>query len=781
MKTFTTSCLIALVMLLSVELNAQTTYNPAVRSKNNNCTITSVSITGNYTVVKILVPSSYRSASISNVTVLVPDEEWPISSARASSIDLSDFPGFGSSSAMNQLLAQKVNECREAKQYMSDRGWLIRSLGNDEFDTKYHAARTRTPRGWRINDSFEFTLYFDALPPGIEHFYIRELKQGGWEWVGITINNPRQSSLVTDYNTFSIKSKIDEDNDGITGIYEGTNVEGNRYTLGCIKDGAQYKLIYLQSVETMPNWKAGEVKCILHPTATNGLYRGDWYLANKKIDTNCFISFTGSLMSVLLDGDKEEYVKMYPNVESAASKPTEWSGSGFALKNGYIATNYHVVDGANTITVLGINGSFSTEYKASVVATDKTNDLALIKIDDYRFNGFGSISYAVKTGMADVGEDVYVLGYPLTTVMGEEIKLTTGVISSRTGFQGDVSSYQISAPIQPGNSGGPLFDSKGNLIGIVNAKISAAENVGYAIKASYLKNLVESYTSSSILPSSNTVSSLSRPNQIKSLRNFVFLLKCSSKSSGTTSSSSATSGTTSSSSATYGSRGDGSFSNSTNSSGSGSGGFASDSIRVKETYSAEAVDLGLSVKWSSMNLGATSPTDYGDYFSWGETSTKDNYSWDTYELCNGSSSTLTKYNNNSSYGTVDNKSEFKDYNYEDDAARQALGVKWRIPTDAEWTELRTKCTCTWKTNYNGSGINGILVTATNGNSIFLPAASRRYDASLGMAGAYGFYWASSVYTGYPSDAWRVYFDSDIVERSHYNRCNGYSVRPVCEE
>lgn len=111
--------------------------------------------------------------------------------------------------------------------------------------------------------------------------------------------------------------------------------------------------------------------------------------------------------------------------------------------------------------------------------------------------------------------------------MGNEIKLTTGVVSSKTGFMGDVALYQISAPIQPGNSGGPLFDNQGNLIGIVNAKHKDAENVGYAIKASYLNNLVESVTSSSILPSNNTVSTMNLTNKVKNLEKFVFVIVCS--------------------------------------------------------------------------------------------------------------------------------------------------------------------------------------------------------------------------------------------------------------
>ncbi len=197
----------------------------------------------------------------------------------------------------------------------------------------------------------------------------------------------------------------------------------------------------------------------------------------------------------------------------------------------------------------------------------------------------------------------------------------------------------------------------------------------------------------------------------------------------------------------------------------------------------EAVDLGLSVKWASFNLGASAPEEYGDYYAWGETAPKDdNYSWPTYKLCNGSYSTLTKYNNRSIYGTVDNKTEFKDYDYEDDAARQALGGNWRMPTEAEWTELRNNCTWTWVTNYNGSGINGRLVKSkTNSNSIFLPAAGYRLDTYLDNVGSYGSYWSSSLDTGYPGGAWDVYFYSGGVDRGIGYRYYGQSVRPVRDD
>ncbi len=214
--------------------------------------------------------------------------------------------------------------------------------------------------------------------------------------------------------------------------------------------------------------------------------------------------------------------------EEEEEMPNKWSGTGFALNKGHIVTNYHVVENAKSIRVQGVKGDFKSNMSATVIATDKVNDIAIIKINDKRFIGFGTIPYRIKTTVSDVGEDVFVLGYPLTTTMGEEIKLTTGIISSKTGFQGDIALYQISAPVQPGNSGGPLFDGKGNLIGIVRSKHIDTENVGYAIKASYLKTLVESVSSSSLLPNGNTVASMpSLSSKVKSINKFVFLLECS--------------------------------------------------------------------------------------------------------------------------------------------------------------------------------------------------------------------------------------------------------------
>ena len=192
----------------------------------------------------------------------------------------------------------------------------------------------------------------------------------------------------------------------------------------------------------------------------------------------------------------------------------------------------------------------------------------------------------------------------------------------------------------------------------------------------------------------------------------------------------------------------------------------------------EYVDLGLSVKWATCNVGATKSEDYGDYFAWGETQPKSTYDGSTYKWCNGSYNTLTKYCTNSDYGTYDGKSTLE---LADDAARAKWGGSWRMPTKEEQDELRYNCT--WeRTTQNG--VEGCKVTSKKKgytkNSIFLPAAGFRYDSSLYSAGSYGNYWSSSLTTDDPRDAWNVYFSSSNVYRGDDSRYYGFSVRPVCQ-
>ncbi len=192
------------------------------------------------------------------------------------------------------------------------------------------------------------------------------------------------------------------------------------------------------------------------------------------------------------------------------------------------------------------------------------------------------------------------------------------------------------------------------------------------------------------------------------------------------------------------------------------------------------VNLGLpsGTKWATCNVGATNPEEYGNYYAWGETTTKDYYDWDTYKY--GSAyDELTKYCNNSSYGKGGFTDNLTTLVASDDAATANWGGKWRTPTDAEWQELIDNCDWTWTDDYNGTGVAGRIVTSkTNGNTIFLPAAGYRSYDDLGDAGLNGYYWSSSLSTGSPSGAWLACFDSGNVDRGSSHRYCGQSVRPV---
>ena len=189
----------------------------------------------------------------------------------------------------------------------------------------------------------------------------------------------------------------------------------------------------------------------------------------------------------------------------------------------------------------------------------------------------------------------------------------------------------------------------------------------------------------------------------------------------------------------------------------------------------EAIDLGLSVKWASCNVGATKPEEYGGYYAWGETEEKSDYSWSTYKYCNGTSTSMTKYCTYSDHGTVDNKTTLE---AEDDVAHVKWGGSWRMPTFVEMEELRTNCT--WnETTING--VNGYRVTGPNGNSIFLPKAGYYTDSGLSSLGTIGSYWASSLFTYYNSNnAEGLSFNSNDGWWLCEYRNSGLSVRPVCE-
>ncbi len=224
-------------------------------------------------------------------------------------------------------------------------------------------------------------------------------------------------------------------------------------------------------------------------------------------------------MSVVIE---IKMIKLFPNQDSRQTfNPS--SGTGFAISpEGYIVTNHHVIAGASYLKVRGINGDYSNTFDAKVIIEDKANDLAIIKTE-VPSNILLQIPFNITSESIDVGKEVFALGYPLRATMGDEIKLTNGIISSKSGFQGNVTTYQITVPVQPGNSGGPLFDENGNIVGVISAKHLRAENASYAIKSTYLMSLIDLL---SIKPNfKNIMTDKSLTDKVKLLSNVTFIIE----------------------------------------------------------------------------------------------------------------------------------------------------------------------------------------------------------------------------------------------------------------
>ncbi|MGY3088267.1 serine protease Do [Hymenobacter sp. UYAg731] len=214
-------------------------------------------------------------------------------------------------------------------------------------------------------------------------------------------------------------------------------------------------------------------------------------------------------------------------IDGSATPPlapvSKFSGTGFALTSeGYIVTSYHVIQGADSLLIEGRNHQ---RYHAEPVYSDVKHDLAILRITDKRFTGFGRLPYAVKSGQADLGERVFTLGYPR-----EDVVYGEGSLSARSGFEGDTAFYQVSIPVNPGNSGGPLLDERGNLIGVVSGRQNDAQSAAFATKSSYLVRLVDSLEAAKPanpyrLPRFGQLAGTGRPQQLKKLQDYVFVVK----------------------------------------------------------------------------------------------------------------------------------------------------------------------------------------------------------------------------------------------------------------
>lgn len=344
--------------------------------------------------------------------------------------------------------------------------------------------------------------------------------------IRVFIETVKKEEEHTGYDEASLKSVWEKDGmQSMEGIYEQLISDGGtKCKLGLKKVNAnEYVAIYLSGM--LPQyerfWKEGDLLAKIQGTSASNFYKCKWIKVNKNVSNEFYVIFENCAMKLISEnGTSNIYYKLYPEEESYNS-----SATAFAINNdNYVVTNQHVVSGASSIYVRGVGNDYDKKYKASVVVSDSNNDLAILQIEDAPASA--PLPYSIFNDLAEVGESVISLGYPLLSTMGEELKLTSGIISSRTGFQGNVTQYQISAPVQPGNSGGPLFNEDGDVIGIISSKHVGTENVSYAIKASCLVNLIKMSGVAIPLSTNNTVKGLPMPKQVRQMRNFIYIVEC---------------------------------------------------------------------------------------------------------------------------------------------------------------------------------------------------------------------------------------------------------------
>lgn len=248
------------------------------------------------------------------------------------------------------------------------------------------------------------------------------------------------------------------------------------------------------------------------------------YFSSLKQATSDYSALRREVNSVKKNVNEQN--KAIQNINSNKSKesnPMHFGATGFMLtKDGYVVTNYHVVNGADSVHLQNNKGQ---AYKAQIIHTDKERDLAILYINDHNFKSLKSVPYTFKKLKSDLGEDIFTLGFPR-----DEAVYGQGYLSSNTGYAGDTIAYQISIPVNPGNSGGPVLDNSGNVIGIISGKQKGIDGAAFAIKTKELLETLnripaESLKGNIVLNNKNTLGNLGRTEQIKRLEDYVYIVK----------------------------------------------------------------------------------------------------------------------------------------------------------------------------------------------------------------------------------------------------------------
>jgi|GEM_PF-857365 len=341
----------------------------------------------------------------------------------------------------------------------------------------------------------------------------------------------------------------------IEGIW--TTIPSPQYKLAIFRDTAGNDRDFVATIVSSeePEWTQHQVKAEFQTTALAGVYTTTYYMRNhsKQGSTTRLLS-GGAKISLLLrnyatgDTFRSELIKNYPvgtltfREEDPNRGPAGTGGStagtGFLLsKTGLVVTNWHVIEDAHRVTVdfphLG------RIFDAEVALKDRGNDLAILRLKEFDYADVfeRDIPFALsRTHELKQGEEVYTLGYPLGSVLGKSTRLSRGSVNSLFGIEDDPRLLQISNPLQPGNSGGPLFDLEAHVVGVVVASLNARyfyekadiipQNVNFAVKAVYLVSLVDMLSDGEeVLDRRSTLIGRNIEHQVERIRPFVAVVK----------------------------------------------------------------------------------------------------------------------------------------------------------------------------------------------------------------------------------------------------------------
>ena len=335
---------------------------------------------------------------------------------------------------------------------------------------------------------------------------------GSWARIEYTFRLVDKFNLVISDSTlaaidFSAISSLKErffsknDLDVIEGLWSWS---GGDYQVAIIKndytvfDG--YEFLGIVTMTSKSSWSSGEIKLLLNSTASPSIYTGSYISGSKIKQGVAFILKDENLLTLSLPaiGTKPKLdiliIRNFPKSTgyiTANRKQTSQGSCFFISPDGLIATNHHVVDGSEKFEIVDNEGK---EFKAKLERLDPSNDLAVLKVEASNHNFINLSESSVKTG-----QEVFAIGYPASNILGSNVKFTNGVVSSTTGLNNMANMFQMTVPIQPGSSGGPVLNMQGEVVGISTSTAavesffkstgSLPQNVNWAIKSAYLSLL----------------------------------------------------------------------------------------------------------------------------------------------------------------------------------------------------------------------------------------------------------------------------------------------------